>query len=119
MVWDGRYELTARREGLSVGPLCGRMAGLESIEKSNLLSIPAAARGALPVVLEPGRPPTCPVLAGRGANTGGMTVSGLAEHRFMAACGMIEREGDRLVVADVANGAQSSYVGGEAKGVCE
>lgn len=118
-VWDGRFDLTARRDGLAVIPLAGHAAQLDFQERARLSAIFAPARGALPLVVGPGRRPTCPVLAQEGAGRAEVTAFGLVEHRFMAACGMIGREGGSLMVADMANGPQSSYVGAEAKGVCE
>ncbi len=119
MVWDGRFDMLARREGLVVMPLAGHAAQLDFQEKSRLSAIVAPARAALPLVVGPGLPPTCPVLAGKETRRSEVTAFGLVAHRFMAACGMIGREGGTLVVTDMANGGKSSYVGSEAKGVCE
>jgi tRNA(Ile)-lysidine synthase len=119
VVWDGRFELTARRDGLSVTALKGHLASLSSFEKSRLYALPAAARGALPAIVGAGPSPTCPLLAGTTQNDSEVTALALAEPRFQAACGLIQREGENTVIGEVANGAQSSYVGREAKGVFE
>jgi tRNA(Ile)-lysidine synthase len=111
MVWDGRFELTARRDGLAVGALVGSMARLEFREKSSLSTVPAAARGALPTVFRPGGAPTCPILARDGETDTEVTALGLVEHRFRAACGLIDHEDPGAFIADMANGSKSSYVG--------
>lgn len=118
-VWDGRFEMTAHCDGLTVGALRGCMARLQSHEKSSLSAIPAAARGALPAVFRPGRAPTCPFLAGDVGKDTEITALALVEHRFRAACGLIDREHQGAVIADIANGSKSSYVAVKAKDVFE
>ncbi len=118
-VWDGRFELTARREGLAAAPLQGRFSALEAHEKAQLSAVPAAARGALPALLRPGLPPACPILAGRGMTDPDVTVSGLVERQFMAACGMIGREPESSAIGHMANCSQSPYVEAQAKGLFE
>ncbi len=118
-VWDGRFELTARRDGLTARPLAGHRATLKDIEKSKLSGVSVAARGALPMVSGAGLEPTCPLLAQGADNDGEVTVSALIEHRFKAACGILQQEDENVAVAKVANGVLSSYVRAEAKGVFE
>ena len=118
-VWDGRFELTAWRAGLAAAPLKGRMALLEPTEKARLLALPADARGALPAILQTGRRPACPILAGKGVNAPEVTAFDLVEHRFRAACGLITRERESSAFGEMANCSHSSYVGAEAKGLFE
>ena len=118
-VWDGRFEMTAGRGGLFAAPLKGRFSALEPTEKSKLLEIPAAARGALPAVVRSGHAPVCPILAGKGSKDLGVTVSSLVAHRFRAAGGLVAREHESSAVGDMANCFQSPYVGAEVKGLME
>lgn len=118
-VWDGRYELTARREGLSAAPLHGRFSQLQADEKTKLLSIPAPARGALPAILRAGLAPVCPILAGTKRADPDVTVIDLTAHRFRAASGLIAREPESSPIADMAICFQSPYVGAEVKGLME
>jgi len=118
-IWDGRFELTAHRAGLSAAPLQGRFSGMEQYEKAKLFAIPAPERGALPAILEPGRPPTCPILARPQTPDLGVTVMNLTAHRFRAACGLIGCEQESSASGDMANCSQPSYVGAKAKGLVE
>lgn len=73
-VWDGRFEVTAGREGLSIAPALGRLSALAPADRAWLSPLPPAARGAFPVILErDGRP----VLAFRAAR-----LEGLVANRF-------------------------------------
>lgn len=88
VVWDGRYEVVAAREGLSVRPLAGLAARLADRERRALPSVPAAARGALPAVVDPGGAVTCPVLW----PSGEVQITPLIGTRLDAACGVVARE---------------------------
>ncbi len=61
-VWDGRWALTAPGAGWSVVPAAGRLAALSKADRSRLNVLPAAARGAAPVLIR--NDATAPVLAG-------------------------------------------------------
>jgi hypothetical protein len=118
-VWDGRFELTARRDGLSAAPLHGRLSQLQDDERTKLLAVPPAARGALPAILRAGFAPICPILAGTGKRDPDVTVTELTAHRFRAASGLIAREPESSPFGDMANCFQSPYVGAEVKGLME
>lgn len=64
-VWDGRYEITTSEPGWSVVPALGRLAALSDADRAVAGRSPAAARGALPVLIRDGDPR--PVLAWRHA----------------------------------------------------
>lgn len=64
-VWDGRYEITTSEPGWSVVPALGRLAALSDADRAIAGRSPAAARGALPVLIRDGDPR--PVLAWRHA----------------------------------------------------
>ncbi len=50
-VFDGRFEITAWRDGLRVGPLRGRAARLPKTDRDRLKTMAPAARAATPVVI--------------------------------------------------------------------
>lgn len=86
-VWDGRFEISARRSELVVRRLAGLTRGLPEGQRKLLLTLPPGARRALPVRLEAdGRVTglTMPVEA-----------RSLVEERFAAATGLIAQEPDR------------------------
>lgn len=87
-VWDGRFELTAFREGLTAQPLAGLATRLSPAERRTLAGLPAASRGALPAVTDATGQVFCPVLQD------GSTVAAraLALPRLLAACGAVDRE---------------------------
>lgn len=64
-IWDGRWTLTAPDPGWAVGPAASRMAALSNADRAQLKPLPAAARGARPVLIRNVPPAT--VLAGEGA----------------------------------------------------
>jgi len=88
MVWDGRYELTAPLAGLAVRRLAGLAQRLSAIERRALARLPAAARGALPAVIDPDGAVSCPLLS----EDAGVVCRPLASARFAAACGQVRRE---------------------------
>jgi tRNA(Ile)-lysidine synthase len=93
-VWDGRFELTAPRQGLSVRAMGGVMAEvrrrLDPARREALQALPAAVRAGLPVV---GGEVGCPILAGPIlAGESPVRIRGLVAARFLAACGAISKE---------------------------
>ncbi len=89
VVWDGRYEVTAHEAGLTVVPARGRLSALSPADRAALAALPAAARGAEPVLIRDGDPR--PVLAGRPA-----TVRSLVEARLAAALDATSQEADLI-----------------------
>ena len=51
VVFDGRFEITARRDGLLVGPVLGRAGRLTKAERSRLSAAPPPARAAAPLLV--------------------------------------------------------------------
>jgi len=88
-VWDGRFEITAEQPGLTVTALKGHAARLPAAERETLKAVPAAARPALPAILDAAGAATCPLLAERPT----AQVRSLVLERFDAAMGLITREG--------------------------
>ncbi|MDO9222933.1 MAG: tRNA lysidine(34) synthetase TilS [Caulobacter sp.] len=88
VVWDGRFELTATRPGLTVQALSGLATRLPDAEQRRLKSIPAAARPALPVISDGEGRVSCPILAERPSTH----VRALALDRFEAATGRVDSE---------------------------
>ena len=86
-VWDGRYEITADEPGWSVVPALGRLAALSDADRAVVARSPAAARGALPVLIRDGNPR--PLLAWRHAR-----VLALAPRRLRLALGETTQERD-------------------------
>ncbi len=64
-VWDGRFSVGPTDTDLTVTALKGQSARLSAAERRALAGAPAAARPALPVLVEGQERPTCPILAGR------------------------------------------------------
>lgn len=60
-VWDGRYAFLADRPGWRVEAAAGRLAALSEIDRARIARLPAAARGACPVLMRDDG--TGPVLA--------------------------------------------------------
>lgn len=87
-VWDGRYELDHDRPA-TVRALAGFAARLSPADRDALRAVPAAARPALPVLIEPD---SGPVLATNLAGT-----RSLVAERLAAACGLIAHEREIVV----------------------
>ncbi|HEY3889336.1 MAG TPA: tRNA lysidine(34) synthetase TilS [Caulobacteraceae bacterium] len=87
-VWDGRFELRADRPGLGVIALRGAQARLDAATRRRLKAAPAAARPALPLVVDAGGGLACPMLADDDA----IVVHSLVGARFSAACGAVSKE---------------------------
>ncbi|MFE9084190.1 tRNA lysidine(34) synthetase [Brevundimonas sp. NPDC007353] len=84
-VWDGRFEITAREGGWRVEAAAGRLALLAEADRRILGGLPAAARGALPVLVRDDG--DGPILAWRGA-----TVRALGARRLSLALGETTQE---------------------------
>jgi len=92
-VWDGRYAVTAGQEEIRVMGLRGLVAGLPRAEREALKAVPAAARPALPVLVDAEGAVTCPILAGPGlAPHQAVRIEVLFLERFRAATGLIDQE---------------------------
>lgn len=65
IVWDGRYEITTSEPGWTVSAAAGRLSQLSDADRAIVATVPAWARGALPVLLRDGG--DGPVLAWRRA----------------------------------------------------
>ena len=87
-VWDGRFEITALATGLTVAALRGRAARLPPAQRQALKAVAAAARPALPVVIDATGAVSCPILAGESL----ALARCLVQSRFEAACGLIDQE---------------------------
>ena len=87
-VWDGRFELRAERPGLGVIALKGSQAQLDTDSRRRLKTTPAAARPALPMIVDSSGVLGCPVLAGYE----GIAVRSLVCARFSAASGAVSKE---------------------------
>lgn len=63
VVFDGRFEVTARRAGLRLGPLRGRASRLSNGESLAIRSVPTRARAGAPVVVAPDGAASSPLFA--------------------------------------------------------
>ncbi|MFA4939034.1 tRNA lysidine(34) synthetase TilS [Brevundimonas sp.] len=63
-VWDGRFTFRAEHPGWSVEAARGRLASLSDADRTEINRLPAATRGAWPVLIRDGA--LAPVLAGEG-----------------------------------------------------
>ena len=88
VVWDGRFELTALKPGLSVQLLAGLANRLAKPERLRLSNLPPAARRALPAIVDDAGGVSCPVFAEAGL----IRVNALAAPRFGAATGAVLQE---------------------------
>ncbi|MBU3970795.1 MAG: tRNA lysidine(34) synthetase TilS [Alphaproteobacteria bacterium] len=86
-VWDGRWAVTVDSPGWSVAPAAGRMAALSDADRAALKALPAAMRGALPVLIR--NDATAPVLAGTAAKA-----TSLVEERLALALDRMTHERD-------------------------
>jgi tRNA(Ile)-lysidine synthase len=87
-VWDGRFELTATRAGLTVRAMAGAIGRLDPAARAALNSLPAPARLAVPALIEKADAPASPILA----SSPTVRVVSLIASRFLAACGAISKE---------------------------
>jgi tRNA(Ile)-lysidine synthase len=79
-VWDGRFEIA---EGREVCRLYGLARRLPADQQALLRTLPPAARGSLPVVVDAKGAVTCPALTG---------LASLVGERLRAAAGLVQRE---------------------------
>lgn len=92
-VWDDRWEITAGDAPLVVSALKGRSAALSATDRARLVTLPASARPALPLISRQGAQPYCPALDGPHlAAEGGARARLLVLARFKAATGQIDQE---------------------------
>jgi len=95
VVWDGRYEITALTDGLTVRAAGGMRARLDGGDRESLARLSPAARAASPIIC--GGHGARPVLAERAQ----VAMRWLAPARFLAACGAIAHEADLPVAEPV------------------
>ncbi|WOB79496.1 tRNA lysidine(34) synthetase TilS [Brevundimonas nasdae] len=74
-VWDGRFVFCADRLGWSVVPARGRLASLSDTDRAEINRLPAATRGAWPVLIRDDA--VAPVLAGEGVERRGLVAERL------------------------------------------
>lgn len=92
-VWDGRWEIAAGAEPLTVSALKGGVSRLSPRQRAALSALPAPARPGLPLIMRPGAVPYCPALDGPDlAAEGGARARPLVLDRFKAAIGRIDQE---------------------------
>jgi tRNA(Ile)-lysidine synthase len=87
-VWDGRFVVTARTDGVRVGRLAGRAGRLPASLRRAVQALPPATRPALPVVIHPDGAIDCPTLRPSAA----AEILHLAYDRLAAARGAIPDE---------------------------
>jgi tRNA(Ile)-lysidine synthase len=87
-VFDGRFLLTASREGYSVAPLAGLATRLGRAERAELKRFHPAVRGGVPAVVSPSGEVSCPLLAPHAT----ICARPLGIGRLRAALGVIEDE---------------------------
>ena len=75
-VWDGRWLVARPEPGWSVAPAAGRLTALSDADRAVLKPLPAAARGARPVLIR--NAPDATVLAGEGAKARALVEARLA-----------------------------------------
>jgi tRNA(Ile)-lysidine synthase len=83
-IWDGRFEVSAKRSGVTVRRLAGRMQRLPQAQRTALRDLPAAARGALPALCDDEGRVDCAILTGDAVS--------LVGERLRAALGAVVRE---------------------------
>ncbi|WEK58290.1 MAG: tRNA lysidine(34) synthetase TilS [Candidatus Brevundimonas phytovorans] len=86
-VWDGRFEIAAAEPGWRVEAAAGRLARLSEADRRVAAGLPAAARGALPLLVRDGN--GAAVLAWRAAD-----VRALGGRRLALALGETTQEAD-------------------------
>ncbi len=74
-VWDGRFVFCADRPGWSVVPARGRLASLSDADRAEINRLPAATRGAWPVLIRDDA--VAPILAGEGVERRGLVAERL------------------------------------------
>lgn len=89
VVWDGRYAVTARRDGLTMRPVAGVAARLPPQEQALLSQTPASRRGSGPAVIYPDGAVSL-ALVGRAGDD--VEIAPIVRGRFEAAAGLVQRE---------------------------
>ncbi len=90
IVWDGRYEIAARIEGLCVAPMAGFAARLDRSQRAALARLAPAARKAAPAIVDRAGRASAPLLSPDER----VSVRSLIADRFFGACGAIVSEHD-------------------------
>ena len=93
IVWDGRFEVVAKAEGLTIAPLAGLAARLDRGQRAALSRLSPAARKGLPAIVDGAGRVTAPLLVADER----VSVRSLIADRFLAACGALANEADALV----------------------
>jgi len=88
-VWDGRFEVRSGPSPITVQAMAGHRKSLPDREQAALRALDAAVRPALPIVISGVSAATCPILA----ETAVAQATLLVKARFLAACGVISKEG--------------------------
>jgi tRNA(Ile)-lysidine synthase len=92
-VWDGRWEIAAGDQPLTVVALKGRASALPPTQRARLSTVAASARPALPLILRQGAAPAVAALDGPDlAVEGGGRARSLVLDRFKAAVGLCDQE---------------------------
>ena len=92
-VWDGRWEITAGAEPLTVVALKGQASSLSAQQRARLARLPGAVRPSLPLIQRQGAAPCSPTLAGPDvAAEGGGRARLLVLGRYGAAVGLCDKE---------------------------
>jgi tRNA(Ile)-lysidine synthase len=89
-VFDGRFEVQARRAPVQLAPLAGLIGRLDRADRRRVRDVPAWARGALPAVVDDSGIVRLPAPFGDGP----AFVRGLVGQRFAAACGRVSCEAE-------------------------
>jgi tRNA(Ile)-lysidine synthase len=90
VVWDGRFEVAAEAEGLTIQPLGGVIARLTPRDRARIKTVPPWARGALPALVSPDLAVSLPRPLGEGP----AAASPLAAPRLAAALGLVTGESE-------------------------
>jgi tRNA(Ile)-lysidine synthase len=88
VTWDGRFEIEARAEGLSVRPLAGASGRLSPAERQRLARYSPTVRRTLPAIVDRDGGLTCPILACEQR----VSLGRLVFARLAAACGAARDE---------------------------
>ncbi|HEY5289207.1 MAG TPA: tRNA lysidine(34) synthetase TilS [Caulobacteraceae bacterium] len=88
LVWDGRFEVLAHADGLTLAPLAGYAARLGKDARARLAQLHPAARSALPAVIDKNGAVGCPTLLADPR----LEIRSLIPGRLAAACGTIYEE---------------------------
>jgi tRNA(Ile)-lysidine synthase len=87
VVWDGRWEMTAKAPGLEARALAGLARRLAPDQRRALAALPAPARPGLPAIVDAEGAVSSPLLG-----TSPVRLVSLAEDRLRAAAGLVGRE---------------------------